>query len=293
MTDKPFFSELWDVMRRHWPSGGGSMRRVLRPLTPNPGNLVFTLLIVALVFVAQSAGALPLKAPAAAGTSTSTISYQGRLADADGNALTGTYNAEFRLYDVAASGAPLWTELWTESNGVEVSDGLFNVMLGSLTAIPTSVVSSHDTLYLGITVGTDDEMVPRVQLGSVPWAMEASTVPDASITTVKIADGAVTQAKLGGDVSTEPADGSITTVKLADGSVTESKIADGAVTQAKLSGDVGSEPADGSITTAKLADDAVTAAKIADDAVTQDHAPQLLETFVLDMACEFNSQVQL
>jgi hypothetical protein len=76
---------------------------------------------------------------------------------------------------------------------VKVSDGLFNVMLGSLTAIPQSVITGHDSLFLGITVGTDDEMTPRVQLGSVPYAVQALTVPNGSVTTAKIADGAVTQ----------------------------------------------------------------------------------------------------
>jgi hypothetical protein len=62
-----------------------------------------------------------------------------------------------------------------------------------------------------------------VQLGSVPFAVQALTVPDGSVTTGKIADGAVTQAKLGADVSLTPPDGSITTAKLADGAVTQSK----------------------------------------------------------------------
>jgi hypothetical protein len=75
-------------------------------------------------------------------------------------------------------------------------------------------------------VGTDDEMAPRVQLGSVPFAVQALTVPDGSVTTGKIADGAVTQAKFGADVSLTPPDGSITTAKLADGAVTSSKISD-------------------------------------------------------------------
>jgi len=92
--------------------------------------------VVAGLLWASNAGALPLRAPTTASTSTGTIAYQGRLADADGNPLTGTYNMIFRLYDVASGGVPLWTEQWTGSNGVQVSDGLFNVMLGSLTQLP-------------------------------------------------------------------------------------------------------------------------------------------------------------
>ena len=207
-----------------WPSSHG-WRRLVRALTPHPGTLIVTLLVVAGLIWANSVGALPLRAPAAASTSTGTIAYQGRLADADGNPLTDTYNMVFRLYDVASGGVFLWGEQWTGSNGVQVSDGLFNVMLGSLTPIPQSVITEHESLFLGITVGTDDEMTPRVQLGSVPFAVQALTVPDGSVTTEKIADEAVTQAKLGADVSLVPPDGSITTEKLADDAVTSSKIA--------------------------------------------------------------------
>jgi hypothetical protein len=102
-------------------------------------------------------------------------------------------------------------------------------------------------LWLGITVGTDDEMTPRVQLGSVPFAVQALTVPDGSITTAKIADGAVTQAKLGSDVSLVPPDGSITTAKIADGAVTTTKIANGAVTQDKAPSLIRSLNGDGQV----------------------------------------------
>jgi len=74
------------------------------------------------------------------------------------------------------------------------------VMLGSIDNTLAESIEGHDELYLGITVGADSEMVPRVQLGSVPFSMQAMTVPDGAVTTAKIADGAVTSAKLGSEL---------------------------------------------------------------------------------------------
>ena len=151
---------------------------------PSRGNVLFTLVMIAVLLWAQSAGAVPFRAESAA--STGTIAYQGRLADSSGNPLTQTLNMSFRLYSAATGGAALWTEQWTGPNGVQVSDGLFNVMLGSLTPIAQVVITGNSTLFLGITVGTDDEMSPRVQLGSVPFAVQALTVPDGSISPNKL-----------------------------------------------------------------------------------------------------------
>ena len=166
---------------------------------PSRGNVLFTLVMIVVLLWAQSAGAVPFRAESAA--SMGTVAYQGRLADSAGNPLTETLNMSFRLYSGSSGGAALWTEQWTGPNGVQVSDGLFNVMLGSLTPIAQSLITGNSNLFLGITVGTDDEMTPRVQLGSVPFAVQALTVPDGSITTAKIADGVVTAAKLSADVN--------------------------------------------------------------------------------------------
>ena len=169
------------------------LRWLARQMVLNIGTL---LMVVALLLTIPSLAA-PLLAPSA--TSTSTISYQGRLADAEGNPLTDTYPMVFRIYDVPTGGVPLWTEHWDGGNSVKVSDGLFNVMLGSIDNTLASSIEGHDELYLGIAVSPDSEMEPRVQLGSVPFsfqAQQALTVPDGSITTGKIADGAVTTAKL-------------------------------------------------------------------------------------------------
>jgi hypothetical protein len=154
-------------------------------LLPNPGTLVLMLVFV----LAVPALALPPGGPSA--TSISTVPYQGRLADASGHPITSKQNMEFRIYDVPTAGVPLWEEYWTGANSVNVSDGLFSVMLGSINTGLASVIQGHDELYLGITVGTDSEMEPRVQLGSVPFSIWSLTVADDSITSEKIEDGTI------------------------------------------------------------------------------------------------------
>jgi hypothetical protein len=194
-----------------WPGLPGNLRAWL----PSRGNVLFVVIVLGALMWAQSAGAFPSLAPMAAPTtSTGTIAYQGRLADAGGAPLTGAYSMIFRIYNTSTGSVPLWTEQWTGPNSVQVSDGLFNVMLGSMTAISQTMITGNNNLWLGITVGTDDEMLPRVQLGSVPFAVQALTVPDGSVTTAKLAS----------DVSLLPPAGSITTTMIADGAVTVPKL---------------------------------------------------------------------
>jgi len=204
-----------------WPGGPG-WRRLVRWLLPSPGNALFTLLVVAGLLWASNAGALPFRAPMLAGDSTTTISYQGRLADSSGDPVTSSgIGMCFRLYNTDTGGSPLWEECHL---AVPVEDGLFHVLLGSTDPIPVSVLANNNALWLGIKVGNDSEMTPREQIASVPYAMIASTVANGAVTTEKIADEAVTQAKLGTDVSLEPPNGSITTEKIADEAVTSAKL---------------------------------------------------------------------
>ena len=60
------------------------------------------------------------------------IHYQGRLTDNNDNLLTGNYNMVFRIYNVESGGSALWEET---HNNVSVSDGVFNVSLGSKTTL--------------------------------------------------------------------------------------------------------------------------------------------------------------
>jgi hypothetical protein len=106
------------------------------------------------------------------------INYQGMLTDNLGEPLNSTYDLTFSLYNVSSDGTAIWTEA---HSGVEVGSGLFNVVLGSETAggIPSSVFDS-DERYLGIKVGTDSELTPRVQLASVGYAYRAEKTDTAN-----------------------------------------------------------------------------------------------------------------
>ncbi len=191
MDRKPFLVALAELVSAYWPRLNLGQRCWLRAWLPTPGNVLFTLLIVVGLLWATNVGALPLRAPAAVGTSTTTLSYQGRLADNNGNPVTSSgLGMTFRLYNTDNGDSPLWTESHT---AVPVNNGLFHVLLGSVEPIPVPLFTNNSTLWLGIQVGADREMSPREQMASVPYAVQALTVPDGSITTAKLADGAVTQ----------------------------------------------------------------------------------------------------
>ncbi len=119
------------------------------------------LIIVYVVFV----GSFLINLGHIAGSSP-VINYQGRLTDPGGTPITGNYTMEFSLYNVETGGSALWTE--TQSL-VPVSNGFFSVKLGSITSLST--VDFSKDLWLGIKVGIDSEMIPRLKLEDVPHAL--------------------------------------------------------------------------------------------------------------------------
>ena len=97
-------------------------------------------------------------------------SYQGYLTDPAGSPINGTINITFSLYDdINAINAN-----WSEIQSVEVSQGLFQVKLGLITPFPTDLFGVP--LWLGMQLGSDAEMNPRVALGSAPYAYDADTL---------------------------------------------------------------------------------------------------------------------
>lgn len=128
-----------------------------------------------------------------------TISFQGRLLNAQGNVVAdGYYNMQFKIYQDGsgtAAGNPDGTLKWTETyvnnggnNGVLVKNGYLSVSLGSLTAFGTSIDWNQDTLWLSMNIAgsstgcstfnsapcvADGEMLPMKRLTATPYALNS------------------------------------------------------------------------------------------------------------------------
>ncbi len=99
------------------------------------------------------------------------INFQGKLTNPNGTNVTdGTYSIVFSIYTVDTGGVAVWTET---QPSVSVNDGIFRVALGSITSLPGSVDFNGSSLWLGIKVGADAEMTPRVQFTASPYAFNS------------------------------------------------------------------------------------------------------------------------
>jgi|GEM_PF-2042140 len=164
------------------------------------------------------------------------LNYQGKITE-DGAPFDGTANLTFALYD--ANDNQVWEE---QHQSVEIQQGIFHVLLGSVDTIPEELFSEHDELYLGITVNDGAEMEPRSRITSVAYSARsnsAATVDDGAITAEKLAEdidivthGTVEATSFVGDGSELTG---IVAEQIAPESVGEEELADGAVTNAKVS----------------------------------------------------------
>lgn len=111
------------------------------------------------------------------------MSYQGKLSDSGGHPVSGIHTMVFSIYDAPTGGNVLWTETWTGAQSVNVSNGIFNVELGSVQSI-SDAVFLKDTLYLGIKVNADNEMIPRQRVTSGTFAFRSKTTETVPVGTI-------------------------------------------------------------------------------------------------------------
>ena len=170
---------------------------------------------------------LPLL-PTAAHASNHLLPFQGRLTDANGQAIVdGARVVQFKIYDAPVGGRAIWNG---EVQKLSVNGGLVSTMLG--TKADLSAVDFNRQIYLELTVDAngdgsitpaDPPLLPRQSVLPAVFAVESGNS--------RLLEGHGWSALFG---TNNPADGTLLDTKIGDGSITAPKIANGAVTRAKL-----------------------------------------------------------
>ena len=128
------------------------------------------------------------------------MNFQGRLAKPDGTPVPdGSHSVVFSIYTAPMGG----TLLWSEMELVSSHNGAIAILLGQHTALNAAIFAGNT--YLQIAIDGAAPLTPMQRIVTVAHAFEADTVPDGSITGVKIAPGTITSDKLaGGSMLTLP-----------------------------------------------------------------------------------------
>ncbi|NTW89455.1 MAG: hypothetical protein HGB37_00895 [Candidatus Moranbacteria bacterium] len=125
----------------------------------------------------------------------SQINFQGKVVNTDGtNVANGNYNMIFRVYTASSGGSAIWTETWNSGTSqVGVTDGIFQVALGTHTSFPGSIDFNTDNIYLTVEFNGNGEMSPRIRFTAVPYAFNAEKVSGLTVTdttgTLTVANG--------------------------------------------------------------------------------------------------------
>ena len=120
-----------------------------------------------------------------------TLPIQGHLSTQSGAKVTGTRQMIFRMYAANSGGTALWNETQTS---VSITNGLFKTELGSVRGFPTNLFDGKK-LYLGIQIGSEAEMTPRLVVTAQAYsqlAQDAVDVKNRDIHPRSVAIGATT-----------------------------------------------------------------------------------------------------
>ncbi len=136
-------------------------------------RLTGVVLALATLVILIASGVIPVGAQG--GTSIPTmVNYQGYLETSGDPVTQDNVPMVFALYETISGGS----SVWSESQDIDVSNGIFNVMLGG-GGSPLTTDELDGERYLGVAVNGDPEMTPRQRLTSVAYAFWADTANSA------------------------------------------------------------------------------------------------------------------
>ena len=143
----------------------------------NISRIIAALFCVAALFFSK----LNAQTSASSGTDVPRIlSYQGQVTTNEGIAMNGTHHITATLYSDRFGK----TSVWQGTYDATITNGNFNILLGSGKSPLPEVSAMNRPLWVGIKVDGGDEMQPLTQLAAAPYAIN---IPDNSITTAKLA----------------------------------------------------------------------------------------------------------
>ena len=132
-----------------------------------------TLVVLTALMATHAASAAPL-----------TLQQQGRVLDAAGDAVEGSHDLTFALYDSPGASTPVWSETDT----LTFDNGYFSTTLGDGITPLTSTLFGTDDLWLGLQIDSAPELPLRTPLHSVPFAIHADTASNLSGGAVVLGD---------------------------------------------------------------------------------------------------------
>lgn len=95
------------------------------------------------------------------------LNVQGKLSDATGIPVNGQVQITFAIFDAETDGNELWRE---GPLTVTLTRGIYNVLLGSTSALPASIFTSGSVRYLEITVN-NETLTPRQRITSAAYVL--------------------------------------------------------------------------------------------------------------------------
>jgi len=152
-----------------------------------------TIIVVLLVsaFFLSASWAISLGVP-------SRVSFSGRLTDNTGEPIETSQSVTFSLWDSQSPGSGNQLGNWSETHSVSPVKGVFSVILGSVSAIPSSIFEKDNTyanVYLQVDLGSSvnsNPLNPRQQILAVPFAFRAASADMADIA-IALEDPSVVQ----------------------------------------------------------------------------------------------------
>jgi hypothetical protein len=187
------------------------------------------------------------------------INYEGRLTNASGTSLTGSYNMRFSITSDLAGANVVWGP--ETHTGVSVANGVFSVLIGETTPVTTAEISGA-TRYLKLEVANPGDsttnyetLTPLSQLVSVPYALTA-TQADYALTAAQannLGSSYVSQIVAGSNITVTPTSGAGAVTISATSTLTQETAVDNLTVGNNSSGSL--EVKDGAIGSSKLAAD--------------------------------------